>query len=76
MIIGKYLTFPIGGDWVFSSNTHSLGYQPFKGANCALVSGLPLRDTIKGLLLVLGPFFNPDVWVCILGLHAHYFKLH
>ena len=25
-IIRKYLTFLIGGDWVFSSNTDSLGY--------------------------------------------------
>ena len=31
----------------------------FKGASWALVLGLPLRDTIKGLLLVLGPFLIP-----------------
>ena len=59
MIIGKYLTFLIGGDWMFSPNTDSLGYQPFKGASWALVFCLPLRDTIKGLLLVLGPFSIP-----------------
>ena len=52
MIIGEYLTFLIGGDWVFSPNTDSLGCW-------ALVLGLPLRDTIKGLLLVLGPFLIP-----------------
>ena len=55
MIIRKYLTFPIGGDWVFSPNTDSLGCQPFKEANWALVLGMPLRDTIKGILLVPGP---------------------
>ena len=59
MIIGEYLTFLIGGDWVFSLNTDSLGCQPFKGMSWALVLGLPLRDTIKGLLLVLGPFLIP-----------------
>ena len=41
---------------MFSPNTDSLGCQPFKGASWALVLGLPLRDTIKGLLLVLSPF--------------------
>ena len=46
---------------MFSPNTDSLGCQPFKGASCALVLGLPLRDTIKGLLLVLGPFLIPTV---------------
>ena len=56
MIIGEYLNFLIGGDWVFSPNTDSLGCQPFKGASWALFLGLPLRDTIKGLLLVLGSF--------------------
>ena len=49
---------------MFSSNTDSLGYQSFKGAIWALVSGLHLGDTIKGLSLVLGPLFNPDVWAC------------
>ena len=53
---------------MFSPNTDSLGCQPFKGANWALVSGLPLRDTIKGLLLVLGPFliltFGLVSWAC------------
>ena len=44
---------------MFSPNTDSLGCQPFKGANWALISGLPLRDTIKGLLLVLDPFLIP-----------------
>ena len=44
---------------MFSSNTDSLGYQSFKGASWALVLGMPLRDTIKGLLLVLGPFLIP-----------------
>ena len=56
MITGEYLTILICGDWVFSHNTDSLGCQPFKGASWALVLGLPLRDTIKGLLLVLSPF--------------------
>ena len=32
-IIRKYPTFLIGGDWVFSSNMDSLGYQFFKGAS-------------------------------------------
>ena len=44
---------------MFSSNTDSLGYQSFKGASWALVSSLHLGDTIKGLLLVLGPFLIP-----------------
>ena len=52
MIIGEYLTFLIGGDWVFSPYTDSLGCQRFKGASWALVLGLPLRDTIKSLLHV------------------------
>ena len=41
---------------MFSPNTDSLGCQSFKGASWALVLSLPLRDTIKGLLLVLDPF--------------------
>ena len=49
---------------MFSSNTDSLGYQ----SSWALVLGLPLRDTIKGLLLVLDPFlisvFGLVSWVC------------
>ena len=53
---------------MFSPNMNSLGYQPFKGASWALVLGLPLRDTIKGLLLVLGPFLIPTFglvsWAC------------
>ena len=53
---------------MFSLNTDSLSCQPFKGASWALVSGLPLRDTIKGLLLVLGPFLIPTFglisWAC------------
>ena len=61
---------------MFSPNTDSLGCQPFKGASWALVLGLPLRDTIKGLLLVSGPIFNSNVSVCILGMRAHYFKPH
>ena len=68
MIIGEYFTFLIGGDWVFSPNTDSLGYQPFKGAIWALVLGLLLRDTIKGILLALGPFLIPTFrlvsWAC------------
>ena len=60
---------------MFSSNTDSLGYQSFKGASWALISGLHLGDTIKGLLLVLGPFLIP-FWACILGLRAYYFKPH
>ena len=61
---------------MFSSNTDSLGYQSFKGVSRALVSGLHLGDTIKGLSLVLGPLFNPDVRACVLGLRAYYFKPH
>ena len=53
---------------MFFPNTNSLGYQPFKGTNWALVFGLLLRDTIKGLLLVLCPFliltFRLVSWVC------------
>ena len=53
---------------MFSSNTDSLGYQSFKWASWILVLGLPLGDTIKGLLLVLGPFLIPTFglifWVC------------
>ena len=68
MIIREYLTFLIGGDWVFSPNTDSLGCQPFNGASWALVLGLPLRDTIKALFLVLGPFLIPTFglvsWAC------------
>ena len=41
---------------MFSPNTDSLGYQPFKGASWALILDLPLKDTIKSLLLILGPF--------------------
>ena len=37
----------------------------------ALVLGLFLGDVIKGLLLVLGPF-----WACVLGLRTYYFKPH
>ena len=59
MIIREYLTFLIGGDWVFSPNTNFLDCQPFKGASWALVFGLSLRDTIKGLLVVLDPFLIP-----------------
>ena len=44
---------------MFSSNTDSLGYQSFKRASWALVSGLHLGDTIKGLLIVLDPFLIP-----------------
>ena len=49
-------------DWwrlSFFSNTDSLGYQSFKGASWALVLGVHLGDTIKGLLLILGPFLIP-----------------
>ena len=53
---------------MFSSNTDSLGYQSFKGASWALVSGLYLGDTIKGLLLVLDsfliPMFGLASWAC------------
>ena len=44
---------------MFYPNTDFLGCQPFKGANWALVLGLPLRDTIKDLLLVLDPILIP-----------------
>ena len=53
---------------MFSSNTDSLGYQSFKGASWTLVLGLHLGDTIKGLTLILGLLFNPDIWACVLGL--------
>ena len=53
---------------MFSHNTDSLGYHSFKGASWALVLDLPLRDTIKGVLIVLGPFlismFGLVFWVC------------
>ena len=59
-------TFHLRGGLVFIMddhdnfpNTDSLGGQPFKGASWALVLGLPLRDTITGLFLVLGPFLIP-----------------
>ena len=55
---------------MFFSYTDSLGYQSFKRASWALVSGLHLRDTIKGLLLILGPFlimmFEIASWACAL----------
>ena len=44
---------------MFSPNMDSLGCQPFKGTSWGFVLGLPLRDTIKGLLLVLGLFLIP-----------------
>ena len=54
---------------MFSSNTDSLGYQSFKGTSWALVLGLHLRDTIKGLLLVLDSFLIPTYelasWACV-----------
>ena len=53
---------------MFSSNTDSLGYQTFKWASWALVSGLHLGGTIKDLLLVLSPFliqmFGLTFWAC------------
>ena len=53
---------------MISTNMDSLGYLPFKGASWALVMGLPLRDTIEGLLLVLDPFLIPMFglisWAC------------
>ena len=66
----------IDRDWVFSSNTDSLGYQSFKGASWTLVSDLHLRDTIKGLTLVLDPLFNPDIWAYVLNMRTYYFKPH
>ena len=48
---------------MFSPNQDSLGCQPFKGASWALVLGLPLRDTIKSLLLVLSLFLIPTFGV-------------
>ena len=77
MIIRKYPTFLIGGHWVFSFNTDSLGwlcYQPFKGVNWALVMGLSLGDIIKGRALVLGLPLKPNIWALVLGLYANYFK--
>ena len=44
---------------MFSPNMDSLGCQPFKGVNWALVLGLYLGNVIKGLLLVLGPVLIP-----------------
>ena len=53
---------------MFSFNTDSLGYQSFKRVNWALVLGQHIGDTIKGLLLVLGPFLLPTFglvsWAC------------
>ena len=53
---------------MFSPNTDFLGCQPFTGASWAIVLGLTLRDTIKGLLLVMGPFLIPTFglvsWAC------------
>ena len=53
---------------MFSSNTDSLGYQSFKGVSWTLVLGQHLGDTIKVLLLVLGPFLLPMFglvsWAC------------
>ena len=53
---------------MFSPNTDFLGCQPFKGASWAIVLGLTLRDTIKGLLVVLDPFLIPTFglvsWAC------------
>ena len=37
----------------------SLGCQPFKGVNLGPCFRPIFRDVIKGLLLVLSPFFNP-----------------
>ena len=68
MVIGEYLIFLIGGDWVFSFNTDSLGCQPFKGVSWALVLDLLSRDTIKGILLALSQFLIPTFglisWAC------------
>ena len=58
---------------MFSSNKDSLGCQSFKGTNWALVLGLPLRDTIKGPLLVLDPFLIPTFGLVS---WAYYFKPH
>ena len=44
---------------MFAPNMDSLGCQPFKGVNWALVLGLYLRDVIKGPALVLGLLLNP-----------------
>ena len=60
---------------MFSTNTDSLDCQPFKGVNWALVLGLPLRDTIKGLLLVPGPILIPTFGL-VSWAYAHYFKPH
>ena len=53
---------------MFSLNTDSLGCQYFKGTSRALVLGMPLRDTIKSLLLVLDLFltstFGLVSWIC------------
>ena len=53
---------------MFFSNTDSLGYHSFKGASWTLVSNLHSGDTIKGILLVLGPFLIPMFglvsWAC------------
>ena len=53
---------------MFSPNTDSLGCQLFNGASWALVLSMPLRDIIKGLLLILSPFlistFELIYWTC------------
>ena len=69
------LIYMINSYWELSFNTNSLGYQPIKGVNWALILGLYLGDVIKGLLLVLGPFLIP-FWACVLGLRTYYFKPH
>ena len=60
-MIRKYPTFLIGGHWVFSYNTDSLGrlyYRHFEGVNWALILGMFFSDIIKGRALVLGLLLN------------------
>ena len=53
---------------MFSPNINSLDCQPFKWVSWVLVSDLSLRNSIKSILLVQGPFLIPTFelvsWVC------------
>ena len=83
VVIGNYPTSLIGEIWFDLQDKQLLGiillplfvrfgliYRIW-----ALVLGLYLRDVIKGLLLVLGPFLIP-FWACVLALRTYYFKPH
>ena len=44
---------------MFSPNTDSLGYRPFKGVNWTLVLGLIFGGCHQGPIASTGPVFNP-----------------